>query len=378
MNPIFAQVMTAATKSDIEQSRDTPASEGGSINEPHPMEVDNVETGSANEGAGGSVPKGSAENGSGSPAEPQGSTERNPQPQGAPAEPSNESSLARNVPDWIPEHLRPTTEDFDYRKSYSELLEQLGSKQFYDGFLEQVQDQLMSSQQEIDNFAQHFRAFQNNPREYLKTWMPDIYQEIGVSIRGEDEFAAAVDRQMQGEFGKNYREQFDSSDVLNMGTISAKMWNRSYELRQQMEQENKKAAELIEQRRAALAAGERSQPEQRFENIDQAIDAAWQASGEQFQKENVTREEFDAFLRENAERQLTPLDIYRATNYARDIERAKAAGIEEGRKLLSKELNIAYQAPPEEPEEPKPDPNPASQKLRSSYFTDKLRPHFKF
>lgn len=71
------------------------------------------------------------------------------------------------------------------------------------------------------------------------------------------------------------------------------------------------------------------------------------------------------------------LDIYRGTNYARDIESARLSGVEEGRKALAAELGVAYKAPePPAETEPKAKADPDTKDERAAYFKKRERTVF--
>lgn len=362
------QQALAAKQAEIEQSYEDP-NDNDPIETPHPAEIGDGTDDSDPEGDSG-VPAGSGADGAPDPGEPQGDPGGNQEPSGA----SDEITL----PEWFPDHLRPKPDsDFDYKRAFAEVANQLADPSFYEGFVEAYRDDIASKVQEIDNFKQHFAAFQKDPVNYLKTWMPEAYEEIGAKPLTDEEIGEQVQSKMAEEFGEDWRQIFNGSEIYIPGTPSRRMNQRMGQLEQELIAKNKEIEQKIEQRRLAIAqGGAQQQPTRQYATPEEAAEATWNDVKEVFEKEGLTREQYAEFVQQNAERQVTMLDIYRGTNYARDVEAARKAGIEEGRKALSKELGVAYRTPEPAPE-PKDDETPAQgTDPREAYHKKRSRPLF--
>jgi hypothetical protein len=348
--------------------------DNSNIDDPHPGELDD-DSGTRGPDT---IPATAGSDGTRTGGTPQGSADGAQTPGGDPAQSqSGTVDEEPNYPEWFPDEFRVGRESTpeEIRRAYYNLTGKLTSPDFSRGFVDRHRNQLLSQRQEIEDFATHFQAFKNNPREYLKTWMPDFYQEIGITVRSEDEIAGEVNKRMVEEFGDRWESFFDAKDAVRPGTPSRKMHLRSLQIEQELMDENNRAQQTIAQRRQALA--EQAQMEQQQQQAPQvtkenAFEMTWPQVKEEFQKIGVDEAAYKKFIDEIADRNINMLDIYRATNYARDIEQAVERGRVEGRKALSKELGVAYRAPekPKEPEKKAPKSD-----ARDEFFKKQRRIH---
>jgi len=372
MNTILAQVQ-AAKMAEIEQSRYRD-DDDSNIDPVHPSEIeDDDRTGGP--GAGAQVPARARNNGAGGQQAGQGSEG------GDPAPPTPSGSSAMEFPEWFPEHLRPTGEEFDYRNAFEQLAGQIASPDFYSGFVDTYREDLMRQAQEIENFKQHFQGFQKDPRNYLKTWLPEFYEEFGARPMSDEEIGAAVEAKLKEEYGDTWADMIDPTEVYRPGTVSRKINTRMLELERQYQNENAKVKERVEARRQEIASGNQGSPAPQGETIqfasaDEAAEKTWEQVAPVFTEAGVTKEQYKQFVNENADKQYSMLDIYRGSNYARDVEAARQAGIAEGRRILAKELGVAIKEPEIPPSQPAAQSEQAKRDSRSDYFQKREKLHF--
>lgn len=250
-----------------------------------------------------------------------------------------------DLPPWIPEQFRPSQFENDkeelefYRQAMPGMARFFESPEFVDNFAGKYQQLLAEREQEIENFKSHFQNFKSNPKGYLKTWLPEYYEELGVeSPYSEEQIDSAVEEKMVEEFGADWRDIFNPDDLIKPRSLSAKMQRFSDKAYQDLERENQKRLEKIEKIR--LEGGPKAAPQGSISAEDQA-----RALAEQFvvlnEKYGIDEDTYDEIIAYASEKQMTMEDILLMATLPNMIEYVEQDAYERGRQAVLEEMKKA-------------------------------------
>lgn len=233
-----------------------------------------------------------------------------------------------------------------WQQKYKELEGSLASEEFVQKFLETYEETLASREQEVEAFKDHLKAFRTNPKEYLKQYFPEYFEAIGIpQIYSVEEIDTMVANKMTEEFGENWEDAYNPKEIIRKGSLSAKMNQRYEALYKEFQSQNEMAEQKRLEYTKQLASGKKEEP--KAPEIDQEAYAENLSNllTETYEKElapmGVTEDEFLAFVEECQTYQPTVMDIWKMKNLQKEVEKAKKAGYEEGRRSLSKDMQAA-------------------------------------
>lgn len=215
-----------------------------------------------------------------------------------------------------------------YKNNYDKLTTNLRSEKFTKFISDKYKDALIKQEERYEHLKALDEAMQGNPETMAKLYFPDGIKAAGGDPRiTSQEQWDLVDKQLQKEFGTNYKDYFNEEDANNLDSISGKMFNRQKDIIEELQQKNQQVSN-------------NSMP------IEQVKEIAYQQKEEYFPE--MPKEEFENILEKAQNFKLDLRSIEKIINFDKHIEQARLEGINEGKKKLAKNIsNAGKQVKPE-------------------------------
>jgi len=237
---------------------------------------------------------------------------------------------------YVPEEFQSVEEELNwYRDAYDKLIilpTDETVKEMYSGAKGEGEKQSYTDQ-EIQEYKAIKEALDGNPETAFKMYFgKDLVNRGHLPYITVSEGKDYISGKLSERFGEDYDLKYDADEAAKKGTYSNRLLQYHEELQQQVLNHNAEVDKM-----------KASMPSQA--DIQQQIEEAYDAEF----KDIMTREEYNAFIKEMTGYKGTVKDLYRMKYYDRDVEEAKKAGIEEGKKQLLEGLRrsgTAKKVPP--------------------------------
>jgi len=217
-----------------------------------------------------------------------------------------------------------------YRERFETLSKELNpSSELIKEFAQpHVDEYIKQQEQEIQGFAEMKRALDVNPRAFLMQYIPEALAELGISpIMSDNEIMENILKDMQKQFGEDYKERFDNRDVIDPRTESAQMWLQMEKLKSEYINLNNRNTEILNKWNSNVISKEVQAPS----NEDQMrfIESSYK---EQFEPLEIPKEEFNATIEWAKQAPpITTLDVYKLKNFDSLLKEAYNSGMIEGK-----------------------------------------------
>jgi len=238
-----------------------------------------------------------------------------------------------DYPSYIPEDLIPP-EEFKsveeeaqfYRERYDELIEVtenfFTSEEYAAELIDKYQEELLMAHEGAEELLEIKDMLHENPLLAIKKYFPEgVAQLGGQPVISEAEAITMVDKELKQQFGTNYRDKFDQSEVEIEGSLSAKMLEAQRKILEEVESHNNEVKNM------KIDIPHEPTPEE----IDERLDMLYE---EVFEPMGLSEEEYVEFLQMSAEKQQEPIDAYKLVYFDDLIEEAYQMGLEESGKKI--------------------------------------------
>lgn len=301
---------------------------------------------------------------------------------GTPPEPSGEANYEEEIDySFLSEDLRPkdTASLESYKEAYNAVVKKMTSGEFAETILDKYRDALSAEEQEFTDMKSHVMAMRNNPREYIRTQMPEFAAEMGLDVTlTEEDMNNALEEHMANEFGEDWNDAYDERERFRIGSLSNKIMTAYQQKSQQLHEQNQKLTQAQQERIQKLAAGEKNEGSALTPQEQESILAE---EYKRFEEHGISREDFDKFVGEASGKNLNVYDIYRAMNYEKLVQEAADKAYQEGKKGVALSIKkVARTAEKEkidvQPRQSKPRQAPKSkEEFLSDYYNNGFDPY---
>lgn len=246
-----------------------------------------------------------------------------------------------------------TPEDFEndpvkelnWYKNRVETLRNAYNDLYVDRPQEHINQLLEQTSNEIEGFKIAFNALKTNPEEFVMQYMPELLAKHGLSpVLSEDQILNKVHEQLVKEFGEDYRNRYDPSELIDMRSFSAQMLNKQNQLYGEYAELNKRNAEIATKWNENInekGTNFQTQEQAQF-NVQEIAEKHY---GE-FEQLGFNREEYNSFIEAAQQQDLTMQDIHKVVYFDGYMQVAYEKGLEEGRKNIYNKLKSENNAQP--------------------------------
>lgn len=272
--------------------------------------------------------------------------------------------------DWRPENPKDPA---SYEKAYRNVIDSMKSEDFAQALVERHRDVLAAEETEFANAKEHIMAFRNNPREYIRTHMPEFAAETGVDVGlSAEEMNKALNEHMSQEFGEDWEDAYDERERFKLGSLSNKIMSayesKATELRQQQQ-----SYERAQQERIARLAEQKDQGNSSKELTPQETESILAEEYKRFEQLGISREDFDSFVDEAKGSSLNFLDLYRAKNFERLVQEASDKAYQEGKRGVAQSIRKVSKTSSKETPDVQPrqeEPRRGREMTKDQFFHD--------
>lgn len=249
-----------------------------------------------------------------------------------PNETVSEAEALLTIPDWVNDDLKPNMElsaeeklnwyETNYPKAFTHLTD---NEKFIEEYANAHKEILLSNEKDVEQLKAIDQALKNPElgSALIKFYFPDAMLNENLNpILNTQEVKSLIALATEKQFGKNYENLFDPDEANKKGTISYQVIQFQAQQKQAIleQQANLPTKEpvanvLSDEERKAI---ENKEYEQNFKQLP--------------------RNEFDKFMNEIKNKNLSLQDIYKIHNFELYEKQAYQKGIEDGKKLVGKEL----------------------------------------
>lgn len=210
---------------------------------------------------------------------------------------------------------------------------------------QQVNELIEQTSNEIEGFKVAFNALKTNPEEFVMQYMPELLIKNGLSpVLSEDQVLNKVHEALVKEFGEDYRQRYDPSELIDMRSYSAQMLNKQNQLYGEYAELNKRNAEIASKWNENInekGTNFQTQEETQF-NVQEIADKHY---GE-FEQLGFNRDEYNSFIEQAQQQDLTMQDLHKVVYFDGYMQVAYEQGLNEGKKSLYNKLKSENNAQP--------------------------------
>ena len=227
----------------------------------------------------------------------------------------NEYVYPEYVPDEliVPESFKDAKEELEwFRAKYFDALEISKYESVRKNIVGSYKEHLMQAEDDYLKLKSLKDAFDDNPRALFKMYFSKELEEAGVSLALSDaDKNAVVARKLAEEFGDDYYTVYNPNNATNPNSISNRIYRRNEELYAELEKT----------------------PEKQQPDITGLINEAYEKDFS-----DMDRADYDKFISEVKDYNVTIKDLYNAFKHQELIEKAFQDGKTAGRREVGKEL----------------------------------------
>lgn len=219
------------------------------------------------------------------------------------------------VPDEliVPESFKDAKEELEwFRANYFDALEISKHESVRKYIVGSYKEHLMQAEDDYLKLKSLKDAFDDNPRALFKMYFSKELEEAGVSLALSDaDKNTVVARKLAEEFGDDYYTVYNPNNATNPNSISNRIYRRNEELYAELERT----------------------PETNQPDITELINEAYEKDFS-----DMDRSDYDKFISEVKDYNVTIKDLYHAFKHQELIEKAFKDGKVAGRREVGKEL----------------------------------------
>ncbi len=245
---------------------------------------------------------------------------------------------------WRPEKQFASSEEAlqFYTEKYNGLWQHLNSDEFASELERNYGDALASREQEVESFKEMLNGFKSDPLTFIASHLPEYAEQLGIgAVHDEQEMDELIEDMITDEFGDNWRDVYNPSDLIKPSSISARIARFSQKASEGLQMHNQQ----VERKRQEFLASLQNRNQQT--NVPAQVDMDSQADSlvdayfDEGLADQVSEDEFLELIEESLNRPMKLTDVYRTLRFDQILEREREAAREEGRKAMMEEMRKA-------------------------------------
>ena len=232
----------------------------------------------------------------------------------------------------VPNEFKDATEALSWYATQFETVKQtygsLNPEEIQQRIFEE-QSQVVS--QEIEGFKIMYQALKNNPEEFVMQYMPEVLAKHGIEpIMDANQMADKIEQRLKQEFGADYQMKYSANELIDPRSLSNAILLRQQQLYNDytaMNQANQ--ARLSDWNKNIVEGRSNLAPNQEYTK-EQIIENAQQFYPE-FQAKGFSTEDYNQFVAEAADHQMTLDDVHKVLYFDGYMQVAYEKGLNEGK-----------------------------------------------
>ena len=239
----------------------------------------------------------------------------------------------QDVPDnffIVPETFDSVEDERDwYKEKFSYIQQNINpSQEMLESLSKEQMEKFISEQEKLYvGSIEIVKALKTNPIAFMAQYVPEMMAKMGISpVLTEQQTADYVNDAMASEFGGNWKDRWDVRDINNFASDTAKMFRRQMEISNSISQQNARNQELMNSWNSKVINNEIKLPDER--EVEQKLNESFESDF----KDWLSREEFDSFISQAQQTNLSLKQIHFALNAEAYTSGAYQKGLEDGKK----------------------------------------------
>ena len=247
---------------------------------------------------------------------------------------------------FVPNNLPPQQQVQIYNDKLMQLREFLESEQYQQETEQYRQQRINEIEQELADFGVAYKALQQNPKDFMAKYLPEVLMEYGVSpVLSQTEIAQRVEEQLKVQYGENYKEQINPQEMFNPGSFTSLVYQAQQHLFNTYLQQNAQNEALVRDWGKLVAEGKinSQQPLQQPQTFD-ALPPETQAAQlvqeyeQNWKQLGFSEDEFVEFVGRAQETSMSPHEVHKVVYFENYMTEAYKQGLEQGRQAMIEQL----------------------------------------
>lgn len=228
--------------------------------------------------------------------------------------------------EFVPPHFDDLESEIEwYRDTYPKIAQHYQSDEFAGQIKDAYSNILMEKEEEIEQLKATSKAINGDPTMFIKMYYPKMAAENGIDPRMSKKDANTyVNSILVQEFGLDFENQYDRDEAYDPKSFSGQVAKRHRDLISEVHSHNEQAEALIAQFTPKTE-------EQTRANLDKQY--------EQHMKQYMSKEEYNAFIKEADNVTYNVQDIYHMMHFDGFMNQVYEEGIKAGRRTANKEIS---------------------------------------
>lgn len=246
-------------------------------------------------------------------------------------------------PDYFkaPDTFNSTEEELEWYRDRMDSVRHLVDQDsdLYRSYAEETRQQLVEKLDlEYEGFGIMHEALQTDARGFLLQFIPEALAEHGINpIMSEQELLERVEKDLQKEYGDDYRMRLNHTEVFNPRSFTAQVWAKQQSLIREWDTINARNKEIMSKWNETIASKANTQPQAKQGPSQAELDTAY----EQHFKQKYDRQSFDAMMASASQKEFTFQDLERVMHFDKFIEEAYQRGIREASNVNKQRFDTA-------------------------------------
>lgn len=192
---------------------------------------------------------------------------------------------------------------------------------------EQIQELVQKQNEEIESYAEMYKALQTDPRSFFIQYIPEVLAEYGISpVLSNEQILEQVEKDLAKDFGDNYKQYWNTNDLINPNSLTSQIWLKQQQLINQYNETNARNQELVKNWNTMVSNKEIQplQPQEYQQKIQESYNNIFAPAG-------MEQAEYQQFIKEAENYQMNIEDVHRMVHFDDYIQEAYEQGVAAGR-----------------------------------------------